>query len=186
MATPGEITALLQKLSRGERSAENDLIPHVYQQLRNMAAKCLRAERPDHSMQATALIHEAYLRLAGHEGAEWQNRGHFFAVASKIMRRVLVDHARQRQAQRRGGAVARVEWSDSLAVSSEQCDLIADLHEALDRLAVIAERPARVVEMRFFGGMTEEEIAEILGVASRTVKRDWEFARAWLSGEMAQ
>jgi RNA polymerase sigma-70 factor (ECF subfamily) len=184
MATPGEITALLRRLSRGDREAEKDLIPHVYQQLRNLAAKCLRAERPDHSMQATALIHEAYLRLAVQEGADWQDRAHFFAVASKIMRRVLVDHARQRLALRRGGNATRVEWNESLVVGSDQCDLVADLHEALDRLAEIAERAARVVEMRFFAGMTEEQIAVVLGVASRTVKRDWEFARAWLLGEM--
>ncbi len=186
MASPGEITALLQKLSRGDKEAQQELIPHVYKQLRLLAANCLRSERPNHSLQATALIHEAYLKIIDQDRVDWQSRAHFFAVAAKVMRRILVDHARQRLAQRRGGGAVRIELDESLMVSDAKCGLIADLHEALERLEAVGERPARIVEMRFFAGMTEEQIGEILGIATRTVKRDWKFAKAWLHGEMVR
>jgi RNA polymerase sigma factor (TIGR02999 family) len=185
MVKQGEITALLERVSAGDKSAESELLPRVYGELRRMAGGYLRRERSDHTLQATALVHEAYLKLTGQTHIHWNGRAHFFAVAAQLMRRILVDHARQFRAAKRGAGAAKLELDAALMVGESQHNLIADLDEALERLAKFAPRQAQVVEMRFFGGMTEDEIALRLEVSPRTVKRDWTLARAWLHGEMA-
>lgn len=184
MADTVQITVLLQKLTRGDTLAHDELTPLVYAELKRMARRHLSRERSDHTLQATALIHEAFLKLVDQKQMVWQNRAHFFAVASQIMRRILVDHARQRNAQRRGGPAVKVQLEESLMVSDDQCDLVEHLHEAMERLAAFDPRQAQIVELRFFGGLTEDEIAEVLRVSSRTVKRDWVMAKAWLHGEL--
>lgn len=180
-----ETTSLLRRLAAGDKSAEAELMPTVYLDLKRLAAGYLRRERQDHTLQATALVHEAYLKLAGQHAPRWQGRSHFFAMAAKIMRRILTDHARQHRAQKRGCGQAELELEGLQVAVEEDCDLIHHLDEALDRLALFAPRQAQVVELRFFGGMTEEEVAAHLEVGRRTVKRDWSIAKAWLQGELA-
>ncbi len=160
-------------------------MPHVYTELKRLAASYLRRERDGHTLQATALVHEAYMKLARLDELEWRNRNHFFAVAATVMRRLLTDHARQHRAARRGAGHAKLNIDEVAVIGSARSGEIDDLDEALTRLAAFAPRQAKVVEMRFFGGMTEEEIAEILQLSSRTIKRDWIIARAWLFGELA-
>ena len=184
MGDSGDITRLLVLLQRGEKEAEEQLIRAVYPQLRRIAGHYMRAERPDHTLQPTALVNEAYLQLIGRSNREWGNRSHFFAVAAQAMRRILVDHARQKKAQKRDGGRQRVELLDTIAVSEERLDEILAVDEALKRLAEWDPRQAKVVELRFFGGMSDDEVAEVLGVHSRTVKRDWKVAKAWLNGEL--
>lgn len=179
-----DVTELLRRAASGDKQAEADLVPRVYRELHKLARAYLRGERPQHTLQATALVHEAYLRLVTKQDIEWQNRAHFFSVAGMTMRRILVDYARQRNASKRAGI--HISLDEDLAISADQCDLIAELDSALDRLATLNSRQARVVELRFFSGLTEEEIAEILQVSSRTVKRDWTVARAWLYGELSR
>jgi len=181
-----DVTQLLRRLSAGDRSAKNELLPHVYAELKRLAAAQLRNERPGHTLQATALVHEVYLRLTNSEAPPWQDRLHFFAVAAKLMRRILVDHVRRRQAGKRGGAAVKISFDDALQISNEQCSLIDHLDEALDRLSKLHPRKADIVELRFFGGLTEDEIASLFGISSRTVKRDWMTARAWLYGELTK
>ena len=180
-----EMTALLQRLSDGDKAAEAELFPRVYRELRRIARACLRGERPEHTLQATALVNEAYLKLMAGAPIDWKNRAHFFSLAAQGMRRLLVDYARQRSAGKRA-AGERVDLDEALIISPQQCTLIGDLHEGLDRLAEFAPRAARVVELRYFSGMTEEEIAELLEVSLKTVKRDWKMARSWLHDELAR
>ncbi len=156
----------------------------MYDELRRMARRHLQNERPDHTLQATALVHEVYLRLVG-SGQSWHNRAHFFAIASSAMRRILVDHARAKHAAKRPGALQRVDLDDGLLLSQEQFDEIIALDRALDRLSQIDARQARIVELRYFGGLSSEETAEALGLSSITVQRDWAVAKAWLHGELA-
>lgn len=178
------ITHLLKEWSDGDQQALEDLTPLVYDELRQQAARYLRKERPNHSLQATALIHEAFLRLIDVKDVEWQNRAHFFAIAANLMRRILVDHARKRDAEKRGGSQVCLTLDESLALAREtDIDLLA-IDEALDRLAVIDPQQARIVELRFFSGLTVEETATALGVSPKTVKRDWSVARAWLRREI--
>ncbi len=184
MADSQKITQLLHNVRAGNKEAESLLIEAVYPQLRRIAGRCIRGERPGHTLQATALVHEAYLQLVGQTDKEWQNRVHFFAVASQLMRRILVDYARQKRAGKRDGARRRVELTEALALSEDRLDEILAIDEALNRLEQWDARQCRVVEMRFFSGLTEEEAAEVLGIASRTVKRDWNLAKAWLHGEL--
>jgi RNA polymerase sigma factor (TIGR02999 family) len=179
-----KITQLLHDVRHGKKEAETLLIHAVYPHLRRMARRCMKAERPENSLQATALVHEAYLQLVGQREKEWQNRAHFFAVASQLMRRILVDHARQRRTAKRDGARVRVDLTDSLAISEDRLDEILVIDEALNRLEQWDPRQCRVVELRFFSGLTEGEAAEVLGVSPRTIKRDWNMARAWLRGEL--
>ena len=176
----GELTALLRSWSDGDEHAFDQLLPLVYDELHRMALRSLAGERAA-SLQATALVNEVCLRLLGWDQVRWQNRGHFFGVSAHMMRRVLVDIARKRQAQRRGGAEAvRVPLEDvEIPADDRRGDLVA-LDEALERLAVEDPRKARVVELRFFGGMSMEETAEAVGVSLRTAQNDWTFARAWL------
>lgn len=181
---PGDITILLAELRAGNRSAESRLLPLVYDELRRRARRYLRAERPDHTLQPTALVHEAYLRLAGQNGVDWQNRTHFFAVAAQVMRRILVDHARAHKAEKRGGHEPRIALEEGLAFTEEKSAELLALDEALARLAERDPRQARVVELRFFGGLSEDEAAEVLGISTRTLKRDWSVARAWLYKEV--
>src|SRR5580658_3647142 len=183
MEPPSQITKLLQRLSSGDADAEAALIPLVYRELHHIAGALMRAERREHTLQPTALVHEAYVRLVEQKSQVWENRVHFFAVAARIMRRILVDHARQRQAQKRGGpTIWMVSECEEARIPglNNKSEPMLDLDEALNRLSTVGPRQARVVEMRFFGGMTEEEIGQVLGISSRTVKRDWTIAKAWL------
>ena len=178
------ITHLLKEWSDGDRQALDELTPLVYEELRQQAARYLRKERPGHSLQATALINEAFLRLIDVKNVQWQNRAHFFGIAANLMRRILVDHARRRDAEKRGGTQMRLTLDDAFAIAKEPAvDLLA-IDEALDRLAAIDEQQARVVELRFFSGLSVEETAAALGVSPKTVKRDWSVARAWLRREI--
>lgn len=179
-----DITGLLRRAQQGDRVAEARLLEVLYAELRRIAGLCIRSERRELTLQPTALVHEAYLRLVGKQASEWQNRKHFLAAAAQVMHHVLVDCARARRAQKRGGNLCRVELDKELPASGDWAVDLLDIHEALGRLAKLDERQARVVEMRFFAGLTEVEIAEILGVSERTVKREWEFARAWLHGQL--
>jgi RNA polymerase sigma factor (TIGR02999 family) len=178
------IAHLLKEWSEGDQQALDELTPLVYEELRQQAARYLRKERPNHSLQATALINEAFLRLIDVKDVQWQNRAHFFAIAANLMRRILVDHARRRDAEKRGGSQVCLTLDEGLAWANEpDVDLLA-IDEALDRLAIIDEQQARIVELRFFSGLTVEETATALGVSPKTVKRDWSVARAWLKREI--
>lgn len=178
--SPGEVTNLLVQLKNGNRDAEPRLIPLVYAELRRLAGHYIRGERPGHTLQATALVHEAYLRLVGQKEISWQNRAHFFGVAANLMRRILVDHARAKQAKKRGGSGQKLSLDEAVLVKPEAPEQFLALDEALERLARRDPRQSRIVELRFFGGLSEEETAEVLGISTRTVKRDWSVARAWL------
>jgi len=184
--TLGEITQLLIDLGKGDRDAEARLIPLVYDELRRLANRYMRGERPDHTLQPTALVHEAYLRLIEQERVAWRNRAHFFGVAAKLMRRILVDHARARLTAKRGAAQPAVQLEDGLVFAEERSGEFVALDEALQRLAQFDPRLERIVELRFFGGLPVEETAEVLGISTRTVKRDWNAAKMWLHGEMKQ
>ena len=179
-----DLTGLLQRMAHGDQDAAAELFPCVYRELRKLARACLRGERPEHTLQATALVNEAYLKLMGGAPIDWKNRAHFFGLAAQGMRRLLVDYARQRAAGKRAGE--RVDLDEALIVSPAQCTLIGELHEGLNGLAEFAPRAARVVELRYFSGMTEEETAGLLGVSVKTVKRDWKMARSWLHDELAR
>jgi RNA polymerase sigma factor (TIGR02999 family) len=182
----GTITALLQEWRRGDRAALDRLTPLVYDELRALARRHLRGERHRLTLQPTALVHEAYLRLVGGGGVAWEDRAHFFGVASRLMRQVLVDHARARRAKKRGGEATFVDLTGAEPSSSpDRVDVLA-LHEALDRLAVLDAASERIVEMRYFGGLTIEETAEVLATSPATVKRDWNASRAWLLREMGR
>jgi RNA polymerase sigma factor (TIGR02999 family) len=182
---PGHITRLLAEVQRGDATANAELAELVYDELRRIARRHLRRERPNHTLQPTALVHEAYLLLVGQHGRDWQNRSHFFAVAAQIMRRVLVDYARASKAMKRGGGQIRSEHFDidipSQAIKVDEVLLVDD---SLKRLEHFDSRQCRVVELRYFAGMTEEEVAEVLGVSERTVKRDWNMARSFLRADM--
>lgn len=185
MDTQAEVTALLRDVRSGEGHAIDRLLPLVYDDLRRIAHRQLAGERDGHTVNTTALVHEAYLRLVDHRQVEWRDRAHFFGVAAQAMRRVLVDYARQHRAAKRDGARRQVPLDDALLVVEERADVLLGLDEALTRLAALDARQGRVVECRFFGGLTEEETAEVLGVTARTVRRDWIKAKGWLHQELA-
>ena len=178
------ITALLLQASLGDRAAMDQLLPLVYDQLRRMASSSLRRERPDHTLGTTGLVHEAYLRLVDQTRVGWRDRAHFYAVAALAMRRILVDYARRHRRAKRGGGQRPVSLDEGAVSLDERAENIVALDEALTRLAELNPRLSRIVECRFFGGLTEEEIAEALGVTTRTVKRDWAKARGWLYQEL--
>jgi RNA polymerase sigma factor (TIGR02999 family) len=183
--SPGAITELLQRSRGGDGPAVSELVPLVYGELRRIAARSLRRERPGHTLQATALVHEAYLRLLKDEHLSFQNRAHFLGIAARAMRQILVEHARARDADKREGGRRRITLDEAVAASAtREVDLLA-LDEALERLAALDDRHARIVELRFFGGLTNEEAAEALGVSVATVKRAWTAARAWLFRELS-
>jgi RNA polymerase sigma-70 factor, ECF subfamily len=178
------VTVLLNRMRTGDREASDQVAVLVYEELHRIASREMRHAREGHTLQTTALVHEAYLRLAGAESLEIQNRGHFFAVASQQMRRILVDHARSNRAQRRGGGSLRVELDKlQLGVAERNIDVLL-LDESLKELERLDPRAARVVELRYFGGYTDKEVVEVLGVSLATVRRDWEFARSWLFSHM--
>ena len=180
----GEVTQLLIQLRAGNRDAEAKLIPLVYAELRRLAAHYLRGERPEHTLQPTALVHEAYLRLTKIREVDWQSRSHFFAMSANVMRRILVDHARAQQANKREGFRNAISLEEQLVVSPARSSELLALDEALDRLSKLNARQSKIVELRFFGGLSEEETGAALGVSARTVKRDWRVAKAWLYNEV--
>ncbi len=179
-AIPAEITQLLSRWSAGDAAAAAELMPAVYDELRRLARQYLRHERGDHTLQATALVHEAYLRLADQKQSPWRNRAQFFAIASQLMRRILVDYARTHLAGKRGGGAEHIELNEALIPPAERAAHLVALDDALTQLAAIDARKSRVVELRFFGGLTVEETATTMGLNSATVRRDWTFAKAWL------
>lgn len=183
----GEITRLLELSGRGDPDAAARLYQSLYSELRALAGAFMRNERPDHTLQPTALLHEAYLRLAAQTDADWKNRAQFFAVAGQAMRRVLVDYARSRGALRRGGFFCRkISLEDVFLYSDDSSSALLEIDEALDRLKALDERQSRIVEMRFFAALSAEEISRVLGVSSRTVEREWRVARAWLYDQLKQ
>ncbi|MBV6431663.1 MAG: hypothetical protein IANPNBLG_01795 [Bryobacteraceae bacterium] len=177
-STPKDVTRLLERWSTGDREALDELTPLVYQELRKIARRQMLKERAEHTLESTALVHEAYLRLVGQKGSKWQNRAHFFAVASEMARRILVDHAKARNAKKRGGPKVSLDDSPEPFVQQD-ADVIA-INDALDELAKLDPRQAKIVELRYFAGLTIEETAEVIGVSTPTVKRDWLVARAFL------
>jgi RNA polymerase sigma factor (TIGR02999 family) len=180
-----EITRLLNATASGDTSAQAELADAVYQELHRLASFYMRREqRPDHTLQPTALVNEAYLLLIGDKPVNWDNRAHFYSAAAKTMRRILIDHARSHRAAKRSGRLERVELDDGVIAVEENANELLELNAALDRLAMLDERQARVVELRFFGGLTVEETAKVARVSEKTVKRDWALARAWLENEL--
>ncbi len=183
---PGEVTQLLQELAHGEGKVVDQLFPLVYSELRGIAHGRLRNERSGHTLNTTALVHEVYLKLVDQDGVEWQNRSHFFAVAARAMRRILIDYAVARKAQKRGGDRRQVPLDEVVVLAEQRSEELLALDEALRRLESLEERHGRVVECRFFGGMSIEETAAALDISPATVKRDWTLARAWLHRELAE
>jgi RNA polymerase sigma factor (TIGR02999 family) len=186
MPAPGDnVTLLLAQLREGNQDAANQLIPLIYAELRRMAGAYMQRERPGQTLQATALVHEAYMRLVDGEQGPWQNRAHFFAIAAHTMRQVLVDQARRRQAGKRGGASARKVAIDvDLLLAPDRLEDVIAIDEALERLAAIDPRQSRLVELRFFVGLDVEEAAEVMGISPVTIKREWRSAKAWLHREL--
>src|SRR5438067_9815568 len=182
--SPQRVTQLLADWSHGDDSALGELTPLVYEELRRLAHHFMEGQRPDHTLQTTALVDEAYLRLADQTSPSWQNRAHFFAVAARAMRQILVNYAKSSRAQKRGGGALKVELDEGAIVSPEQSQAILDLHEALEKLGTLDSRKARVVELKYFGGLNHDEIAEVMKVSTVTVRRDWVFAKAWLYNEL--
>jgi RNA polymerase sigma factor (TIGR02999 family) len=184
--TPEGFTRLLLDWDRGDDSAREALVPHVYDELRRIAASYLSRERPGHTLQPTALVHEAYLRLIDQRRVNWRNRAQFVGLAAMMMRRVLVNHARDRAAAKRGGGAEHVPLTVALEPFEEpQIDVLV-VHDALDRLEALDSRKGRIVELKFFGGLTTDEIAQVLRISPATIEREWTFARAWLYDEMTQ
>jgi RNA polymerase sigma factor (TIGR02999 family) len=180
----GDVTQLLAALQNGRSDAASQLIPLVYEELHRLARQQMRRERPDHTLQATALLHEAYLRLVNQPERTWQNRTHFIAIAAQVMRRILVDHGRARRTAKRDGMLRRVALNEPLLITRDQPEELLALNDALERLAQLDARQSRVVELRYFGGLTVDETAAALGTSPRTVKREWRVARAWLHREV--
>ena len=183
-ASPHRVTQLLAEWSNGDDAALAELTPLVYEELRRLAHHFMEGQRPDHTLQTTALLNEAYLRLADQTNPNWQSRAHFFAVAARAMRQILVNYAKSSGAQKRGGGALKVELDEAAIVSPEQSKAIVELHEALERLGTLDSRKARVVELKYFGGLNHGEIAEVMKISTVTVRRDWVFAKAWLYDEL--
>lgn len=180
MPSTEEVTQVLRELSDGHETAPERLMPLVYNELRRLAAGYLERERPEHTLQPTALVHEAYIRLVDWKNVSWQNRAHFFALAAQVMRRILVDHAREKKAEKRGGRLARLALEEAVSFPQQRdVDLIA-LDDALKELALIDPTQSKIVELRFFGGLTIEDTAETMKVSPATIKREWAMAKAWL------
>ena len=184
MRSSEEVTQLLIAWNNGDKAAFDQLMPLVYRELRHLARRRLGRENADHTLQTTALVHEAYLRLVGQKAAHWQNRAHFYAIAAQMMRRILVDYARSRCYAKRGGGAQKVSFEENMAVSSRRAANVIALDEALTTLAEIDPRKSRMIELRFFGGLSIEETAKILGVSPGTIRRDWTMAKAWLQREV--
>src|SRR5437773_6309423 len=182
--SPHRVTQLLAEWSHRDNAALAELTPLVYEELRRLAHHFMEGQRPDHTLQTTALVNEAYMRLADQTKPSWQNRAHFFAVAARAMRQILVNYARSNRAQKRGGGALKVELDEVAIISPEESKEIVDLHEALERLAALNSRKAQVVELKYFGGLNYDEMAEVLKISPVTVRRDWEFAKLWLYTEL--
>lgn len=182
---PQQITDLLAETGYWKSAQLDEVAPLVYEELRRLAHSYMRGERPDHTLQATALVNEAYLRLAERTRPHWQDRAHFFAGAARMMRHILVDHARRRQRVKRGSGAVNLELTETALLAQDQADQVVALNEALERLARLDQRASQVVELKYFGGMSYEEIAEVLSISGITVRRDWGFAKAWLHKELA-
>ena len=178
------VTELLAQWSHGDNAALVELTPLVYEELRRVAHRHLSGQRANHTLQTTALVNEAYLRLADQTNPRLQNRAHFFAVAARAMRQILVSHARTQQAQKRGGGAFKVDLDEAALVSPEESKEIVELHEALEQLSALDSRKAQIVELKYFGGLNYDEIAEVLKISRITVRRDWEFAKVWLYTEL--
>src|SRR6266702_5114778 len=179
-----EVTQLLANWSQGDPTALEKLIPLVYKELRHLAHRYMEGQRPNHTLQTTALVNEAYLRLADQSKPNFTNRSHFFAVAAQAMRQILVNYAKASQSQKRGGGALKVDLDEVALISPEQTTEILDVHEALERLSTLDSRKAHVVELKYFGGLKHDEIAEVLKISTVTVRRDWVFAKAWLHNEL--
>ncbi len=179
-----DVTVLLAELTKGNEQAASRLIPLVYEELRRLADNYMRRERSNHTLQATALVHEAYLKLVEQRSVDWQSRAHFMGIAAQLMRRILIDHARGHLRDKRGGGERPVPLDENLVFAPEQSMDLIKLDQALQQLAGIDPRQARIVELRFFGGLTVEETADALAISPKTVKRDWSVAKAWLHGEL--
>jgi len=184
MSSPAEVTILLQQWSGGNKDALDQLMPIVYAQLRKLAAYSLRGERPDHTLRATELVHEAYVKLIDCE-IPWQSRAHFYAVAAKVLRHILVDHAKSNRREKRGGGGEKVPLDEAVLIGEQASSEVVGLDEALRRLAANDERKSQIIEFTFFGGMTHEEIAAVLNISPRTVQRELRVAKAWLYRELA-
>jgi RNA polymerase sigma factor (TIGR02999 family) len=180
------ITFLLAELKKGNKDAEQQLIPLIYQELHRLARHYMRGEREDHTLQTSALLNEAYMRLAGVQNVDWKNRAHFYGTAAHVMRRILVDHARTRNAQKRGGAAEKVSLENAFVYTDAQSWQVVAVHEALSKLEKWDERQCRIVELRFFAGLNIEETAEALALSPTTVKREFQMAKAWLYGELSK
>ena len=181
----GNITQLLIDLTNGNRTAVDDLLPLIYGELRSLAANYLRRERPEHTLQPTALVHEAYLRLVDQTQVSWQNRAHFFGMAAQMMRRILVDYARAHKAGKRGSGDQKVSLDENIDKAVERSAELISLDDALTELSEVDELKSRIIELRYFGGLTVEETAEVLGVTPITINRHWRMAKAWLYGKMS-
>jgi RNA polymerase sigma factor (TIGR02999 family) len=181
----GDITRLIAQVRRGNDRASDELFQRVYRELRQLAGRYMRHERSDHTLQPTALVHEAYLRLVDQQDLSFENRAHFFGVAARVMRRVLIDHARAHRAEKRGGDDVKVPLEDAPAMALSDPEHLLEIDQALERLAELDARQARIVELRFYGGLSVEETAGILGVAPRTIDRDWRIARGWLRRQLS-
>jgi RNA polymerase sigma factor (TIGR02999 family) len=179
-----DVTRLLVRLTDGDRGVLDELLPVVYGELRKLASSYLRRERVGHTLQPTALVHEAYMRLVDQTQVQWQNRAHFFGVAAQMMRRILVDHARAHEAEKRGGEFQKLSLDENIDVSGERDVNLVALDDALNLLAEVDPQKMKIVELRFFGGLSVEETAEVLGVSAPTVKRQWRMAKAWLYGQV--
>jgi RNA polymerase sigma factor (TIGR02999 family) len=185
MSGSGDVTRLLAELREGHQEAADQLVPLVYGELRRLAGAYMQRERPGHTLQATALVNEAYMRLVGGEPGQWQNRAHFFAIAAHTMRQVLTDYARRRHSDKRGGSnLRRVDVEADLLIAENKLEDVIAIDEVLDRLALIDPRQSRLIELRFFAGLNVEEAAEAMGISAITVKREWRLAKAWLYREL--
>ena len=180
-----EVTQLLIDWSNGDRAALDNLVPLVEQELRRLAHRYMTRERVDHTLQTTALVNEAYIRLVNRENVHWQNRAHFFGIAAQLMRTILVDHARSHATAKRGGAAGKLQLDEALVVSEQKASEVIALDDALNRLTLMDSQQSRIVELRFFGGLTVEETAEVLHLSPATIKREWTTAKAWLYQELA-
>jgi RNA polymerase sigma-70 factor (ECF subfamily) len=185
-SSPEDVTVLLSRMHDGDQEAASKLMPLVYGELRRLAGAYMRRERPEHTLQATALVHEAYIKLVNQRSVDWQSRSHFFGIAAQLMRRILIDHARAHLREKRGGANPVVPLDEALVFAPGQSAQLVRLNDALERLEKLDARQSKIVELRFFGGLSVEETAEFLKVSPKTVKRDWSVAKAWLLGELRQ
>jgi RNA polymerase sigma factor (TIGR02999 family) len=181
-----EITQMLIELTDGNQDVVNQILPHIYDELRRLAGSYLRRERSDHTLQPTALVHEAYMKLIDQRQVRWQNRAHFFGIAAQVMRRILMDHARKHKAEKRGGEADKLPLEDEiLVVSTDSSDQLLALDEALKTLSELDPQKAKIVELRYFGGLSIEETAEVMGVSVPTINRQWRMAKAWLYSQLA-